>query len=110
VQYATSQGLIAYIYKYITKTEPLSKVSYIDGATKLRRHLEARRIRLIKTMIHALGLNIFRYSSGVQYLGTNVLAIRISTIRPLAKIKEDPKNPYYLDAIKKYFARLIIYN
>ena len=36
--------------------------------------------------------------------------IRTSTIRPLAKIKEDPKNPYYPDAIKKYFARLIIYN
>jgi hypothetical protein len=39
-----------------------------------------------------------------------VLVIRISTIRPLAKIKEDPKNLYYLDAIKKYFARPIIYN
>jgi hypothetical protein len=65
VQYATSQGLIVYIYKYITKTEPLSKVSYIDGATKLRRHLEARRIGSIEIIIHALGLNIFRYSSGV---------------------------------------------
>jgi hypothetical protein len=65
VQYATSQGLTAYIYKYITKTEPLSEVSYIDGATKLRRHLEARHMGSIETMIHALGLNIFRYSSGV---------------------------------------------
>jgi hypothetical protein len=37
-------------------------------------------------------------------------AIRTFTIRPLAKIKEDPKNLYYLDAIKKYFARPIIYN
>ena len=37
-------------------------------------------------------------------------AIRIFTIRPLAKIKEDPKNLYYLDAIEKYFARPIIYN
>ena len=35
VQYATSQGLTAYICKYVTKTEPLSEVSYIDGATKL---------------------------------------------------------------------------
>jgi hypothetical protein len=61
-------------------------------------------------MIHALGLNIFYYSSGVQYLGTNVPAIRTSTVRPLAEIEEDPKNPYYLDAIKKYFARPIIYN
>jgi hypothetical protein len=39
-----------------------------------------------------------------------VPAIRTSTIRPLAKIEEDPKNLYYLDAIKKYFARLITYN
>jgi hypothetical protein len=110
VQYATSQGLTAYICKYITKTEPLFEVSYIDGATKLQRHLKARRIGLIETIIHALGLNIFRCSSGVQYLGTNVLVMRTSTIRPLAKIKEDPKNPYYPDAIKKYFARLVTYN
>jgi hypothetical protein len=64
----------------------------------------------METIIHALGLNIFHYSSGVQYLGTNVPAIRTSTIRPLAEIKEDPKNLYYLDAIKKYFAHPVIYN
>jgi hypothetical protein len=39
-----------------------------------------------------------------------VLAMRISIIRPLAEIKEDSKNLYYLDAIEKYFARLVIYN
>jgi hypothetical protein len=39
-----------------------------------------------------------------------VLVMRTSTIRPLAKIKEDLKNLYYLDAIKKYFACLVIYN
>jgi hypothetical protein len=39
-----------------------------------------------------------------------MLVIRISIIRPLAEIEEDPKNLYYLDAIKNYFARLIIYN
>jgi hypothetical protein len=36
--------------------------------------------------------------------------MRTSTVRPLAKIKEDLENLYYLDAIEKYFARLIIYN
>jgi hypothetical protein len=54
-----------FIYKYITKNEPLSKVSYINSATKLRRHLKARRIGLIETIIHALGLNIFCCSSRV---------------------------------------------
>ena len=39
-----------------------------------------------------------------------MLIMRISTVRPLAKIEEDPENLYYLDAIKKYFARPIIYN
>jgi hypothetical protein len=39
-----------------------------------------------------------------------VPVIRTSTVRPLAEIKEDPKNLYYLDAIKKYFARPVIYN
>jgi hypothetical protein len=36
--------------------------------------------------------------------------MRTSTVRPLAEIKEDPKNPYYLDAIEKYFAHPVIYN
>jgi hypothetical protein len=61
-------------------------------------------------MIYALGLNIFRYSSGVQYLGTNILRMRTSTVRPPIEIEEDLDNLYYLDAIKKYFARLIIYD
>jgi hypothetical protein len=39
-----------------------------------------------------------------------MLVMRISTIRPLAKIKEDSENLYYLNAIKKYFAHLVIYN
>jgi hypothetical protein len=39
-----------------------------------------------------------------------VPVMRISIIRPLAEIEEDPKNLYYLDAIKKYFARPVIYN
>jgi hypothetical protein len=39
-----------------------------------------------------------------------VLVMRIFIIRPLAEIEEDLENLYYLDAIKKYFARLIIYN
>jgi hypothetical protein len=36
--------------------------------------------------------------------------MRTFTIRPSAKIEEDLKNLYYLDAIKKYFTRPIIYN
>jgi hypothetical protein len=64
----------------------------------------------MEIIIYILGLNIFCYSFRVQYLGTNVLAMRISIIRPLAEIKEDSKNLYYLDAIEKYFARLVIYN
>jgi hypothetical protein len=39
-----------------------------------------------------------------------VPVMRTSTVRPLAEIKEDPKNLYYLDAIEKYFARPVIYN
>ena len=61
-------------------------------------------------MIYVLSLNIFYYSSRVQYLSTNVSGIRTSTIRPPTEIKEDLDNLYYLDAIEKYFARLIIYD
>ena len=61
-------------------------------------------------MIYILSLNIFRCSSGDQYLGTNVSGMRTSTIKPPIEIEEDPDNLYYLDAIEKYFARLIIYD
>ena len=61
-------------------------------------------------MIYVLSLNIFRYSFRVQYLDTNVLKMRTLIVRPLIKIKEDLDNLYYLDAIEKYFARLIIYD
>jgi hypothetical protein len=61
-------------------------------------------------MIYILSLNIFRYSSRVQYLNTNVSEMRISIIKPPTEIKEDLDNLYYLDAIEKYFARLIIYD
>ena len=61
-------------------------------------------------MIYALGLNIFRCSSRVQYLGTNVPGMRTSTVRPPTEIEEDPDNLYYLDVIEKYFARPIIYD
>ena len=64
----------------------------------------------MEIIIYALGLNIFRCNSRVQYLSINVLAMRTSTIKPLVKIKEDLKNLYYLDAIEKYFARPVIYN
>jgi hypothetical protein len=36
--------------------------------------------------------------------------MRTSTVRPLAKIEEDPENLYYLDAIEKYFACPVTYN
>jgi hypothetical protein len=61
-------------------------------------------------MIYILGLNIFYYNSGVQYLGTNVPGMRTSIIRPSTEIKEDLNNLYYLDAIEKYFARPITYD
>ena len=61
-------------------------------------------------MIYALSLNIFRCSSRVQYLDTNVPGMKTSTVKPPTEIEEDSDNLYYLDAIEKYFARLITYD
>ena len=110
VQYVTSEGLAAYITKYVTKGEPLSLlVNNGDETTALQRHILARRIGSMEVMVLATGKEIFRSTCGIFYLPTSIPEMRNYTVRPPAYIEENPDDPYYPDAIEKYFARPRVY-
>jgi hypothetical protein len=53
----------------------------------------------------ALGFDIFRFSSSSICLPTAIPSMRNSTVRPPQQFERDPDNPYYPDALVKYFAR-----
>jgi hypothetical protein len=46
-----------------------------------------------------------RYITFSIFLPTAVPSMRNSTVRPLYQVVQDLDNPYYLDALEKYFAR-----
>jgi len=104
VQFVTSQGLAAYITKYVTKSEPLSAVN-VNGMTSMQKHVLARRIGSMEVMVLALGFDIFRSSSGSMYIPTALPEMRNFAVRPPMDIEYDPDNPYFPDALEKYFAR-----
>src|SRR5438045_6753165 len=108
VQYVMSQGLAAYITKYVTKGEPLSLVN-MDATSRTLRHLLARCIGSMESIVLALGFDIFCSSSGVTYIPTSIPSMRNSTVRPPEIVEQDPDNPYYPDALEKYFAWLGTY-
>jgi hypothetical protein len=47
----------------------------------------------------------FNMTSGATYLPTALPAMRTSTVKPVYLLEQDPDNPYYADALEKYFAR-----
>jgi hypothetical protein len=104
VQYCTSTGLAKYISKYVTKSEPNSLVN-VHSQDHVTSHILARRMGSMEVMVMALGHPIFQMSSGSMYLPTALPGMRNSTVRPPWEVEDDPENPYYHDAIEKYFAR-----
>ena len=110
VQYVTSEGLAAYITKYVTKGEPLSLlVNNGDKTTALQQHILACRMGSMEVMVLVTGKEIFRSTRGTFYLPTSIPEMRNYTVRPPAYIEENPDDPYYPDAIEKYFGRPRIY-
>ena len=109
VQYVTDDGLIAYIVKYVTKTEPSSLLVAPNENTRIDQHILARRLGSMEIMVMALGLDIFRCSSSSIFLPTTIPSMRNSTVRPPHQIEEDPDNPYFPDSLEKYFARPQVY-
>ena len=63
----------------------------------------------MEVMVLAMGKEIFRSTCGTFYLPTSIPEMRNYTVRSLAYIEENPDNPYYPDAIEKYFAQPGLY-
>jgi hypothetical protein len=104
VQYCTTGGLATYISKYVTKAEPKSIVN-VNSSNHTTSHLLARRMGSMECMVLLLGFCIFHMTSGSMYLPTAMPTMRNSTVKPVHLLEEDPQNPYFADALEKYFAR-----
>ena len=59
----------------------------------------------MKCLVLLLSFSIFNVSSGSIYLPTALPAMQASTVKPVYLLEQDPDNPYYPDALEKYFAR-----
>jgi hypothetical protein len=104
VQYCTGTGLASYISKYVTKAEPKSLVN-LQSSNHTTSHLLARRMGSMECMVLLLSFRIFNMTSGTIYLPTALPTMRTSTVKPAYLLEQDPDNPYYADALDKYFAR-----
>ena len=104
VQYCTGTGLASYISKYVTKAEPKSLLN-VRSNNFTTSHLLARRIGSMECMVLLLSFAIFTMTSGSMYLPTALPAMRTSTVKPAYLLEQNPDEPYYADALKKYFAR-----
>jgi hypothetical protein len=104
VQFCTSGGLAAYISKYVTKSEPKSLVK-VNGGNHVTSHLLARRRSSMENMVLLLSFPIFNMTSGSLYLPTSMPSMRASTVKAAHLLALDPEDPYYADALEKYFAR-----
>jgi hypothetical protein len=68
-------------------------------------HIKARRMGSIEQIVICLGLGMVRYITSLIFLPTATPGMRNSTVRPPYQVAKDPDNPYYPDALEKYFAR-----
>jgi PIF1-like helicase len=105
VQYVTDANLVAYIIKYLTKVEPYSLLNIPNGGTRTDAHILARRMGSMEQIVMALGYDMVRCTTSSIFLPTALPSMRNSTVRPPYQITQDPDNPYYPDALEKYFAR-----
>jgi hypothetical protein len=108
VQFVTNEGLAAYITKYVAKGEPISTLN-VGDTTAVQRHVLARRIGAMEIMVLVSGLEIFRSTRGSYFVPTTLPDMRIYSVRPPAYIEQNPDDPYYPDALEKYFARPRLY-
>jgi len=105
VQYVTDAQLVAYMIKYITKVEPYSLLANPDGRTRMDSHILARRMGSMEQIVMGLGLDMVRCTTSSIFLPTALPSMRNSTVRPVHQVLQDPDNPYFPDALEKYFSR-----
>src|SRR6266542_528393 len=103
-QYVSTKGLGKYLSKYVVKSEP-SHVFNISEGDKYCEHVVAQRLSSMECMFLLLGEPICNSSVQVKYLPTEPPTTRSRAIRPLSTISDDDDDPYWKDAIEKYFAR-----
>jgi len=103
-QYVTSKGFARYMTKYISKTEP-SHIFNINDSNHFYRHILGRRLGAMEVIFLITGETICNSSATVNYLPTEPPDLRSKSILPVRQLLESPDNPYYADAIEKYFQR-----
>jgi len=103
-QYVTSKGFARYMTKYISKAEP-SHIFNINEGNRYYRHVLGRRLGAMEVIYLITGKTICNSSATVNFLPTDPPSFRLKTILPVSQLLHDLENPYYPDAIEKYFRR-----
>jgi len=104
IQYVSSRRLAFYLTKYLSKSEP-SHIFNIKEGDKYREHVVARRLGSMELMFLILGETICDSSCAVTYLSTDPPTSRQKAIRPICTIAEEEEDPYWKNAVEKYFNR-----
>src|SRR5438128_3883991 len=97
-------GLGRYLIKYVVKSEP-SHVFNITEGNQYREHVLARRLGSMECMFLLLGETICNSSVQVKYLPTDPPINRLHAIKPVSLISYNEDDPYWKNAVEKYFAR-----
>jgi len=110
-QYVTSAHLQKYLVKYVSKAE-LSELFDLYENDEMRSHILGRRLGSMELMILLLGKTVCRCSIAVEYLPSLPSSERIRSIKPVYIIQkqeaeQEEVDPYWSDAIDKYFERPI---
>jgi len=103
-QYVTSKGFARYMTKYISKAEP-SHIFNVSEGNRYYHHVLGRRLGAMEVIYLITGETICNSSATVNFLPTESPSFRSKTILPVSQLLHDPENPYYPDAIEKYFRR-----
>ncbi|EXX55721.1 Pif1p [Rhizophagus irregularis DAOM 197198w] len=103
-QYVTSAHLQKYLIKYVSKAEP-SELFELYEHDAMKSHVLGRRLGSMELMLLLLGKTVCRSSIAVEYLPTLPSSERIRSIKPIHILQEEDMDPYWSDAVDKYFER-----
>src|SRR5262249_33620133 len=107
-QYVSSKGLARYMTKYMLKKESAGIFNICEPANSAeayRSHIAAGRMSSLEVMALLLGKPIISTSIACKYFRTDMPNFRTAVVIPVHRIQQDDDDPYYLDAIEKYFQR-----
>ncbi|GET04749.1 putative replicase/helicase/endonuclease [Rhizophagus clarus] len=104
-QYVTDKHFAKYMCKYVTKPEPF-KLFNIQETDVYRRHIHARRLGTIELMLLLMGKKVSRCTIAVDFLPTSPPRFRLKAVKSAWMIiEQEDTDPYYENAIEKYFER-----